>query len=122
MATYRAMREEFELYRHAVYVRAHEELRGELLNARGRAEAVDPYSLFMCSARLVGPMNRLLGSTAAPRPWTPTACSWGPRVGPNTSPPKRCASGGRSPIDRPSRSTRRSGGLDEEASSPCSPR
>lgn len=27
MATYREMREEFELYRHAVYVRAHEELR-----------------------------------------------------------------------------------------------
>jgi len=52
MATYRAMREEFELYRHAVYARAHEELRGELLNARGRAEAVDPYSLFM------GPASR----------------------------------------------------------------
>lgn len=52
MATYRAMREEFELYRHAVYVRAHEELRGELLNPRGRAEAVDPYSLFM------GPRSR----------------------------------------------------------------
>lgn len=47
METYRLMREEFELYRHAAYVQAHEELRGELLNARGRAEGIDPYSLFM---------------------------------------------------------------------------
>lgn len=47
LETYRHMREEFELYRHAAYLRAADELRGELLNAHGRARAVDPYALFM---------------------------------------------------------------------------
>lgn len=46
-AARRQMREDFELYRHALFTRAHDELRGELLNARGRAERIDPYSLFM---------------------------------------------------------------------------
>lgn len=46
------MRDEFELVRHAQYERAVAELRGELLSPRGRAEHVDPYSLFM------GPASR----------------------------------------------------------------
>lgn len=44
---WKQMRDEFELVRHAQYERAHDELRGELLNTRGRQEHVDPYSLFM---------------------------------------------------------------------------
>ncbi|UQN30502.1 hypothetical protein [Brachybacterium kimchii] len=43
----RLMREEFELHRHASYQRAYRDLNGELLNDRGRAAHVDPYSLFM---------------------------------------------------------------------------
>lgn len=46
-AAYRAMREDFELHRRATFARAHAELRGELLNARGRAADIDPSSLFM---------------------------------------------------------------------------
>ncbi|MDN5895229.1 MAG: hypothetical protein L0H93_14550 [Nocardioides sp.] len=46
-ATYQAMREDFELHRRATFARAHAELRGELLNARGRAAHIDPSSLFM---------------------------------------------------------------------------
>lgn len=47
------MRDEFELYRHALYERAADECRGVLLNARGRAQGIDPYSLF------VGPAVRV---------------------------------------------------------------
>lgn len=47
LATYREMREEFELYRHSAYLRAASALRGELLNERGRALGIDPFSLFM---------------------------------------------------------------------------
>lgn len=49
---WKEMRDEFELVRHAQYERAVAELRGELLSPRGRAEHVDPYSLFM------GPASR----------------------------------------------------------------
>lgn len=49
MATYALMRDEFELYRHALYTRACDELRGELVNRRGRALGVDAYSLFIGS-------------------------------------------------------------------------
>lgn len=45
--TYRAMRADFELYRHSRYLRAHAELRGELLNGVGRAARIDPTSLFL---------------------------------------------------------------------------
>lgn len=44
---WKEMRDEFELVRHAQYERAHADLRGELLSARGRREHIDPYSLFM---------------------------------------------------------------------------
>lgn len=47
IAAYREMRAEFELSRHASFERAHRELRGELLNSRGRDQRIDPYSLFM---------------------------------------------------------------------------
>lgn len=43
------MRDDFELVRHAQYERAVAELRGELLNQRGRENHIDPYSLFMGS-------------------------------------------------------------------------
>ena len=49
---WKEMRDEFELVRHAQYERAVAELRGELLSPRGRAEHIDPYSLFM------GPASR----------------------------------------------------------------
>ncbi|WP_394216997.1 hypothetical protein [Brachybacterium vulturis] len=45
--SYRMMRADFELYRHSWFLRAHGELRGELLNAVGRAACIDPASLFM---------------------------------------------------------------------------
>lgn len=45
--TYRAMRADFELYHHSRYLRAHTELRGELLNTAGRAAHIDPGSLFL---------------------------------------------------------------------------
>ena len=48
------MRDDFELTRHAQYERAMAELRGELLNRRGRENHIDPYSLFM------GPVNRAM--------------------------------------------------------------
>lgn len=51
--TYRMMRADFELLRHSRFLRAHTELRGELLNARGRAAGIDPASLFM------GPWSRV---------------------------------------------------------------
>lgn len=44
---YRTMRDDFELYRHSWFLRAHTELRGELLNAAGRTVRIDPVSLFM---------------------------------------------------------------------------
>ena len=44
---YTAMRDEFELVRHSQWERAVAELRGELLNERGRREHVDDYSLFL---------------------------------------------------------------------------
>lgn len=47
LAMYQRMREDFELHRRAAFTRAYEELRGELLSARGRAARIDPYSLFM---------------------------------------------------------------------------
>ena len=40
--TYRTMRTDFELYRHSRFLRAHSELRGELLNATGRDAGIDP--------------------------------------------------------------------------------
>ena len=51
--TYRLMREDFELYRHGMLLRAHTELCGELLNAHGRAGRIDPYCLF------IGPSSRV---------------------------------------------------------------
>ncbi|MGP9843320.1 hypothetical protein [Brachybacterium sp. 107] len=51
--TYRMMRVDFELYRHSRFLRAHTELRGELLNAAGRAARIDPGTLFM------GPRSRV---------------------------------------------------------------
>lgn len=52
-ATYQRMREDFELHRRATFARAHAELRGELLNARGRTARIDPSSLFL------GPQSRV---------------------------------------------------------------
>lgn len=52
--SYRMMRADFELYRHSRFLRAHTELRGELLNAAGRAALIDPVSLFM------GPRSRVV--------------------------------------------------------------
>lgn len=52
-ATYQRMREDFELHRRTTFTRAHAELRGELLKARGRAAGIDPSSLFM------GPKSRV---------------------------------------------------------------
>lgn len=51
--TYRMMRADFELFRHSRFLRAHTELRGELLNAAGRAARIDPASLFL------GPWSRV---------------------------------------------------------------
>ena len=51
--TYRTMRTDFELYRHSRFLRAHSELRGELLNATCRDAGIDPDSLFM------GPWTRV---------------------------------------------------------------
>jgi hypothetical protein len=51
--TYRMMRADFELYRHSRFLRAHTELRGELLNARGRAARIDAGTLFL------GPWSRV---------------------------------------------------------------
>ena len=51
--SYRMMRADFELHRHSMFLRAHTELRGELLNARGRTARIDPASLFM------GPSSRV---------------------------------------------------------------
>lgn len=45
--TYREMRADFEHYRHGRFVRAHTELRGELVNATGRTARIDPRSLFL---------------------------------------------------------------------------
>lgn len=45
--TYREMRADFEHYRHSRFVRAHTELRGELLNAEGRNARIDPGTLFL---------------------------------------------------------------------------
>lgn len=47
---YGQMRDDFELHRNAEFMRAHEAVRGVMLNRRGRDEAVDPYSLFMGTA------------------------------------------------------------------------
>lgn len=47
------MRADFDLYRHSRFRRAHAELRGELLNAAGRAAHIDPTTLFM------GPQSRV---------------------------------------------------------------
>lgn len=51
--TYRTMRADFELYRHSRFLRAHTELRGELLNAAGRIACIDAGTLFM------GPWSRV---------------------------------------------------------------
>ncbi|MFI8776551.1 hypothetical protein ACIGH6_05605 [Brachybacterium paraconglomeratum] len=51
--TYRVMRADFEHYRHSRFVRAHIELRGELLNATGRTAHIDPGTLFL------GPRSRV---------------------------------------------------------------
>lgn len=51
--TYRMMRADFELYRHSRFLRAHGDLRGELLNAAGRIACIDPASLFL------GPWSRV---------------------------------------------------------------
>lgn len=53
MERWKAMRDDFELVRHAQYERAHAELNGELLSRRGLEEGIDPYSLFM------GPFSRV---------------------------------------------------------------
>lgn len=45
--TYREMRADFEHYRRSRFVRAHTELRGELLNAAGRNARIDPGALFL---------------------------------------------------------------------------
>lgn len=45
--TYRMMRADFELLRHSRFLRAHTELRGELLNTAGRSSNIDPASLFL---------------------------------------------------------------------------
>ncbi|MGP9736117.1 hypothetical protein ACT3SQ_16365 [Brachybacterium sp. AOP42-C2-15] len=45
--TYSLMRADFELYRHSSFLRAHTELRGELVNDAGRAARIDPVSLFL---------------------------------------------------------------------------
>lgn len=52
--SYRRMRADFELYRHSRFLRAHTELRGELLNAAGRSACIDPVSLFL------GPWSRVV--------------------------------------------------------------
>ncbi|TXK17386.1 hypothetical protein [Homoserinibacter sp. GY 40078] len=44
---WRKLRSEFEDYREQAYERAAEACRDHLLNRRGRAAHVDPYSLFM---------------------------------------------------------------------------
>ncbi|WP_349866838.1 hypothetical protein [Leifsonia sp. WHRI 6310E] len=44
---WRQLRDEFELVREAAFEQAHEDCHGVLLNQRGRAAGVDPYSLFM---------------------------------------------------------------------------
>lgn len=49
MDTYREMRDDFELHRNAEFMRAHEAVRGVMLNRRGRQDGIDPYSLFMGS-------------------------------------------------------------------------
>jgi hypothetical protein len=46
-ATWRQLRAEFEVQRENAYARAEEACNGALLNARGRATDVDPYSLFI---------------------------------------------------------------------------
>lgn len=51
--TYRAMRADFEHDRHSRFLRAHTELRGELLNATGRTARIDPATLFL------GPRSRV---------------------------------------------------------------
>lgn len=51
---WRVMRDEFELYREAMFARAHEDCRGELLNRTGQRAGIDPYSLF------IGPEARAL--------------------------------------------------------------
>lgn len=50
---YRRMREDFELHRRATFTRAHAELCGELLSARGRVAGIDSYDLFL------GPKHRV---------------------------------------------------------------
>ena len=44
MDRWNVMRDDFELFRHAQYERAAADCRGELLNALGREEGIDPYS------------------------------------------------------------------------------
>lgn len=46
-ATWHAARAEFEIVREAAFARAVNEIDGALLNARGRAKGIDPYSLFI---------------------------------------------------------------------------
>lgn len=46
---YRQIRDEFEDVRTAAYVRAEEATSGYLLNARGLAKGIDPWSLFIGS-------------------------------------------------------------------------
>lgn len=46
---WRVIRTEFEIYREHAYIRAENATRGALLNARGRAKQIDPWSLFIGS-------------------------------------------------------------------------
>lgn len=50
MKEWRRLREEYELVRIAAYQRAEEATCGRLLNRRGVAASVDPFSLFMGNA------------------------------------------------------------------------
>lgn len=47
MDRWNEMRDDFELFRHAQYERAAADCKGELLNALGREEGIEPYSLFL---------------------------------------------------------------------------
>lgn len=47
LALWRVARDEFELYREAAFAAAQDETGGALLNARGRAAHIDPWSLFI---------------------------------------------------------------------------
>lgn len=45
--SWRSCREEFELYRESAYAAAENATNGVLINKRGKAAGIDPYSLFI---------------------------------------------------------------------------